>query len=55
MHQELKAALYGLKNGPIIYGYLAGVGGTNVPPAKIVGLVREAVKEEAANLSVWKG
>lgn len=55
LHHELKAALYGLKNGPVIYGYLAGVGGTNVPPVKIAGLVREAMEEESANLSVWKG
>ncbi|AGL00652.1 pyruvate synthase [Desulfoscipio gibsoniae] len=55
LHQELKAALYGLKNGPVIYGYLTGVGGTNVPPDKIAGLVRESMEEEPVNSSVWKG
>jgi pyruvate/2-oxoacid:ferredoxin oxidoreductase alpha subunit len=55
LHHELKAALYGLKNGPVIHGYLSGVGGTNVPPDKIAGLAREALDNEPAVLSVWKG
>jgi len=55
LHHELKAALYGLQNGPVIHGYLAGVGGTNVPPVKITGLAQEALEEEPTVLSVWKG
>jgi pyruvate/2-oxoacid:ferredoxin oxidoreductase alpha subunit len=38
LHQELRAALYGLQPGPRVHGYLAGVGGVNVPPEKIVEL-----------------
>ncbi len=56
LHQELKAALYGLDRGPAIYGYLAGVGGTNVPPEKIAGLARGIMAEEPRSIvSVWKG
>ena len=40
LHQELRAALYGVPGAPRIHGYLAGVGGVNVSPAKIVELVR---------------
>lgn len=55
LHQELKAALYGLDRGPEIYGYLAGVGGTNVSPSKIAALVKDAMAEEPSVFSVWKG
>ncbi len=55
LHQELKAALYGFKDGPAVHGYLAGVGGTDVSPSKISLLVREAMEEELSVYSVWKG
>ncbi|MCL6638280.1 MAG: pyruvate ferredoxin oxidoreductase [Firmicutes bacterium] len=55
LHQELKAALYGLERRPKIFGYLAGVGGTNVSPAKIAGLAREALAGEPSIFPVWKG
>jgi pyruvate/2-oxoacid:ferredoxin oxidoreductase alpha subunit len=38
LHQELRAALYGMDCAPRVHGFLAGVGGVNVPPAKIVAL-----------------
>ena len=53
MHQELRAALYGMKDAPRIDGYLAGVGGVNVSPAKIAEFVRMASGSEAAADSVW--
>lgn len=40
LHQELRAALYGLPDAPRVHGLLAGVGGVNVPVDKIVSLVR---------------
>lgn len=52
LHQELRAALYGLEQGPKIHGYLAGVGGTNVSPAKIARLAQDALGEEPAVLPV---
>lgn len=55
LHQELKAALYGMSDGPEVHGYLAGVGGTNIPPAKIKELAREALAGAVAAESVWKG
>ena len=55
LHQELKAALYGMSDGPEVHGYLAGVGGTNIPPAKIKELAREALAGAGAAESVWKG
>lgn len=55
LHQEVKAALYGMKNPPPVFGYLAGVGGTNVSPAKIENLVKLALKQEQSVNSLWEG
>lgn len=55
LHQEVKAALYGMKNPPPVYGYLAGVGGTNVSPAKIENLVRSSLNQECSVNSLWAG
>ncbi|MGE5338790.1 MAG: pyruvate ferredoxin oxidoreductase [Gemmatimonadota bacterium] len=53
LHQELRAALYGLPDAPRVHGYLAGVGGVNVPPEKIAEFVRNARTTEPKALSVW--
>jgi pyruvate/2-oxoacid:ferredoxin oxidoreductase alpha subunit len=53
LHQELKAALYGLSDAPRVDGYLAGVGGVNVSPAKIVEFVRGLDERAASPDSVW--
>ncbi len=53
LHQELKAALYALPRAPRVHGYLAGVGGVNVPPERIVALVRQAQGREPPPASVW--
>jgi pyruvate/2-oxoacid:ferredoxin oxidoreductase alpha subunit len=53
LHQELRAALYGMRDPPRIHGYLAGVGGVNVSPEKIVEFVRMASAGEAHPQSVW--
>ncbi|MCX7241996.1 MAG: pyruvate ferredoxin oxidoreductase [Burkholderiales bacterium] len=42
LHQELRAALYGVAVPPRIHGLLAGVGGVNVSPAKIAEFVQHA-------------
>lgn len=55
LHQELRSALYGLDSGPEIYGYLTGVGGTNVSPTKIASLAQNVWEEEHLIYSVWKG
>ncbi|HEX8011984.1 MAG TPA: pyruvate ferredoxin oxidoreductase [Casimicrobiaceae bacterium] len=53
LHQELRAALYGMPGAPRIHGYLAGVGGVNVPPDKIAELARRASASEPQPDSVW--
>ena len=53
LHQELRAALYGIPDAPRIHGYLAGVGGVNVSPEKIAEFVRMASASEALPHSVW--
>jgi len=53
LHQELRAALYGMDGAPRIHGMLAGVGGVNVPPAKIVEFVRTARASEPQPGPVW--
>ena len=53
LHQELRAALYGLAQAPRVHGYLAGVGGVNVPPERIVGFVRQARAGAPRPQSVW--
>jgi pyruvate/2-oxoacid:ferredoxin oxidoreductase alpha subunit len=53
LHQELRAALYGMPDAPRIHGYLAGVGGVNVSPEKIAEFARRASTSEAQPDSVW--
>jgi len=55
LHQELKSALYGMADAPRIHGYLAGVGGVNVPPGKIEEFVDQVQNNEPAIHSVWPG
>jgi pyruvate/2-oxoacid:ferredoxin oxidoreductase alpha subunit len=53
LHQELRAALYGMQAPPRVHGLLAGVGGVNVPPQKIVELALAARKREPVPEPVW--
>ena len=53
LHQELRAALYGMPTPPRVHGLLAGVGGVNVPPQKIAELVLAARKREPTVEPVW--
>ena len=53
LHQELRAALYGMDGAPRVHGLLAGVGGVNVPPAKIGEFVRTARAGEPQPGPVW--
>lgn len=53
LHHELLAALYGLKDAPRVHGYLAGVGGVNVPPEKMVEFVKRGCADEPQIESVW--
>ncbi|MBK9359987.1 MAG: pyruvate ferredoxin oxidoreductase [Rubrivivax sp.] len=53
LHQELRAALYGMADAPRIHGCLAGVGGVNVPPQRIVGFVQQALQRQPQTESQW--
>ena len=53
LHQELRAALYGMPTAPRLHGYLAGVGGVNVSPCDIARFVRRASSGEPLPESVW--
>jgi pyruvate/2-oxoacid:ferredoxin oxidoreductase alpha subunit len=53
LHQELRAALYGMPDAPRIHGCLAGVGGVNVSPDRIAAFVRQALSSPALAESVW--
>lgn len=53
LHQELRAALYGGAATPRIHGLLAGVGGVNVSPRKIVEFVNQTRHAEALAESQW--
>ena len=53
LHQELRAALYGVPDAPRMHGLLAGVGGVNVPPLKIVELALAARGRKTAEEPEW--
>jgi len=53
LHQELRAALYGMQGAPGVHGVLAGVGGVNVPAAVIAELARRARIEDAEAEAAW--
>lgn len=53
LHQELRAALYGMDGAPRLHGYLAGVGGVNVSPQAVIGFVERAAASEPQVESVW--
>jgi pyruvate/2-oxoacid:ferredoxin oxidoreductase alpha subunit len=53
LNQELRAALYGMKDAPHVHGYLAGVGGVNVPPGKIAEFAKKVRGAHAALEPEW--
>jgi pyruvate/2-oxoacid:ferredoxin oxidoreductase alpha subunit len=53
LHQELRSALYGSPHTPRIHGLLAGVGGVNVSPGKIVEFVQQVGQREVQIDSQW--
>lgn len=53
LHQELRAALYGVEAPPRVHGLLAGVGGVNVSVERIVDMVRETRGAPACSASQW--
>ena len=53
LHQELRSALYGINGAPRLHGFLAGVGGVNVPVAKIAELATRASRARPAAEALW--
>jgi len=54
--QEIRAALYGLKNTPVMFNYIAGLGGRDIPPKLIQEIYATTKKNDApAEKSVWLG
>jgi len=53
LHQEVRAALYGVERAPRVHGLLAGVGGVNVPVQRIMAFVREARQSSPRPESIW--
>ena len=53
LHQELRAALYGMADAPRVHGCLAGVGGVNVSPRHIAGFVQQALQRPPQPESQW--
>lgn len=53
LHQELKAALYGMDSAPRVHGLLAGVGGVNVSPDAMAAMVRGAIDAAPRVESSW--
>ena len=53
LHQELKAALYGMDAAPRLHGLLAGVGGVNVSPEAMAAMVRGALGTAPRVESTW--
>jgi pyruvate/2-oxoacid:ferredoxin oxidoreductase alpha subunit len=53
LHQELRAALYGMADAPRVHGCLAGVGGVNVSPRHIAGFVQQALRHPPQPESQW--
>jgi pyruvate/2-oxoacid:ferredoxin oxidoreductase alpha subunit len=54
LHQELKAALYGLDKPPPLHGIMVGVGGVNVTPTKMQELVQTYADAEPSVNSLWE-
>jgi pyruvate/2-oxoacid:ferredoxin oxidoreductase alpha subunit len=53
LHQELRSALYGMREAPRIHGYLAGVGGINVAPERIAEFAQRVRTAEPRVESQW--
>ena len=53
---ELKSALLSLPEAPLVYSYIAGLGGRSVTPDDVRDMLDETIRTDAPpNHSVWKG
>jgi pyruvate/2-oxoacid:ferredoxin oxidoreductase alpha subunit len=55
-YAETKAALYNVKSRPPMWGYIAGLGGRDVPMDTIKGMILTTIKEDHPSQDiVWIG
>ncbi len=55
-YEETKAALYNLKNRPPMWGYIAGLGGRDVPANVIKGMIEQTMAEDHPDKDIiWIG
>jgi len=55
-YMETKAAMYGVKDAPPIYGYVAGLGGRDIRPQDIMDIYEDMKRREVLSENViWKG
>ncbi|THB75669.1 MAG: pyruvate ferredoxin oxidoreductase [Desulfobacteraceae bacterium] len=53
---EIKSAMSNTTDAPMIYSYIAGLGGRSITPDDIRGLIEEAIESDSpSSESVWKG
>ena len=53
LHQEIRSALYGVDEPPLVYGHLAGVGGVSVSPEQIVQYAAMLIAKSPSFNSEW--
>jgi pyruvate/2-oxoacid:ferredoxin oxidoreductase alpha subunit len=54
--QEIRAALYGLDDAPVMFNYIAGLGGRDIPPDLIEAICATTKNNAApAEKSIWVG
>ncbi len=53
---EIKSAVYALRDAPLIYSHVAGLGGRNITPDDIREMVDDTLQTDfPADTSLWKG
>ncbi len=53
LHQELAAGLYGMAGAPRLFGFLAGVGGVDVPVERLVALAEDWADRPQPDAPIW--
>jgi len=54
-YEEIKSALFGYKDAPMIFGYVAGLGGRDITPSLIREIIEDVEKREEPSEIIWKG
>lgn len=54
-YEEIKSALFGYKNAPKVFGYIAGLGGRDITPSLIREIIEDVEMREEPSEIIWKG